>query len=294
MVRGGRGDPVPEHERRLGPGPARDRLELLDGRGHAAERQRHVGRRPRRAPARRRRGRSSSARRPRWRRGWPRPPRPASARRSGTRRRGCRRHPARGGRVVSAMGAQRCHAGAGQSTVSSSTRLPVGVAAVDRLAHRRRSRPDGARAPRSTSTPAAASAVAAPSIGPDHRKQRSAEPGVGASAWGAAGADAGWTLNREPPTCSRAIGMAPTDEQVVVQPLGAEGPLVPVEGGLDVGDGDGDVIEPFDRHVRPLHVPPGAGHLILAQRRRTPVRRRRRDRVTGWQRGPRPSTPTCW
>ena len=63
--------------------------------------------------------------------------------------------------------------------------------------------------PSITSTPAAASAAAASSIGPDHRKQRSAEPGVGASAWGAAGADAGWTLSREPPTCSRAIGMAP-------------------------------------------------------------------------------------
>ena len=44
VVRGGRGDPVAEHERRLGPGPARHRLELLDGGGHAAERQRHVGR----------------------------------------------------------------------------------------------------------------------------------------------------------------------------------------------------------------------------------------------------------
>ena len=117
--------------------------------------------------------------------------------------------------------------------------------------------------PSITSTPAAARAAPASSIGPAHRKQRSAEPGVGASAWGAAGNDAGWTLNRERPTCSQGDRDGATEEQVVVQPLGPEGPLVPVEGGLDVGDGDGDVIEPFDRHVIPFCPHPVRGLLVI-------------------------------
>ena len=50
-----------------------------------------------------------------------------------------------------------------------------------------------------------------------------------------------------------------------MEPFGAEGTFVPVEGGLDVGDGDGDVIEPFDRHVRSPSDPARCGALILAQ-----------------------------
>ena len=43
MDRGVRRDPVPEDQRRLGLGPAPNRLELLDSGGHPAERLRHVG-----------------------------------------------------------------------------------------------------------------------------------------------------------------------------------------------------------------------------------------------------------
>ena len=128
--------------------------------------------------------------------------------------------------------------------------VAVGVAEVHRrptLAVRRRPRhgtvDDGDAAPSRRSRISA--------TGPSKRKQRSAEPGVGALGVGRDRARRrDGRSGAHAPTWRSATGSFPARQRSWYSGLGRQHPVVPVDGRLDVGHGDRHVVEPLDRHGR--------------------------------------------